>query len=162
VLEGKAVLEVDDEPDVLEAIAEVHDLRRVDTAGAFDRAEQMLQTGKYEVVIPDVLGVKGWRLLDPAVERKSLAVMLTAPALSPDYILRAMERGAISYVPKEDPAYLDPMLAELFDSVTRGDSPWRHTLNRLEPFLDEPFHPDWRQEHSALWDDLDKRSPKSI
>lgn len=83
MLEGKAVLPVDCEPDVLETIVEVLDLRLVESAGTFARAEQILQTGNYDIVILDVMGVRGLHLLDLAVERKFLAVMLTAPALRP-------------------------------------------------------------------------------
>ncbi|MBI4961842.1 MAG: response regulator [Desulfomonile tiedjei] len=162
MLEGKAVLAVDDEPDVLETIVEVLYLCRVDTAGSFNQAEKLLQTRDYDVVILDVMGVRGLHLLDIAVQRKFPAVMLTAPALSPDYILRAMDRGAISYIPKEDLANLDSLLVELLDIISQGNSPWRHTLTRLEPLLDERFPSDWRQQYRALWDSLDEKSPKLV
>jgi hypothetical protein len=87
--------------------------------------------------------------------------MLTAPALTPEYILQSMQRGAISYIPKEDLSQLDVLLTELFDIMSRGQSPWRHTMNRLGPFLDERFPAGWREACTALWDELDRRLPES-
>ena len=78
--------------------------------------------------------------------------MLTAPALSPDYLLKAMQRGATSYLPKEDLANLDSLLKELFGILANGDSPWRHTMKRLEPLLDERFPSGWKENYRVLWD----------
>lgn len=152
MLKGKTILAVDDEPDVLETIAEILDMCRIETAGNFDKARQLLNTGHYDLVILDIMGVKGLDLLDTAVEKNFPCVMLTAPALSPDYVLKAMQRGATSYLPKEDLANLDSLLTELFDILAKGASPWPHTLKRLEPLLDERFPSGWRENYRELWD----------
>jgi DNA-binding response OmpR family regulator len=151
VLKGKKILAVDDEPDVVETIAEILDMCRIETAGNFDKAQQLLNTGHYDMVILDIMGVKGLDLLDTAVAKDFPCVMLTAPALSPDYVLKAMQRGATSYLPKEDLANLDSLLTELFDILANGGSPWHHTLKRLEPLLDERFPANWREKYKELW-----------
>ena len=94
MLKGKTILAVDDEPDVLETIVELLDMCRIETAGNFDKAQQLLRTRSYDMVILDIMGVKGLDLLDTAVEKAFPCVMLTAPALSPDYLLKAMQRGS--------------------------------------------------------------------
>jgi CheY-like chemotaxis protein len=104
------------------------------------------------MVILDIMGVKGLDLLDTAVEKDFPCVMLTAPALSPDYLLKAMQRGATSYLPKEDLANLDSLLTELFEILANGESPWRHTMKRLEPLLDERFPSGWKENYRVLWD----------
>lgn len=152
VLKGKTILAVDDEPDVLETIEELLDTCRIETAGNFDKAQQLLRTRRYDMVILDIMGVKGLDLLDTAVEKAFPCVMLTAPALSPDYLLKAMQRGATSYLPKEDLANLDSLLTELFVILAKGDSPWRHTMKRLEPLLDERFPPGWKENYTVFWD----------
>ena len=150
MLRNKVILAVDDEPDVLETIVEVLEKCRVETAGDYEQAQQMLHTKSYDMVILDVMGVKGLHLLEAAVYRRFPSVMLTAPALNPDYILKSMKRGAISYISKEDLVNLDELLSDLFRIMSRGISPWRHTMKRLEPLLDERFTPDWRHTYKDL------------
>jgi CheY-like chemotaxis protein len=152
VLRGKTILAVDDEPDVLETIIEVLDMCLIETAGTFNKAQQLLETNEYDIVILDVMGVKGLHLLDLAVKRHFTAVMLTAPALTPDYILRSMSRGAVSYISKEELACLDTLLGELLELMAAGQSPWQHTLRRLEPLLDERLPPGWQQKYGNPWD----------
>jgi DNA-binding NtrC family response regulator len=156
VLTGKKILIVDDEPDVLETATEVLHMCQIDTAGTFGNAEELLETFQYDMVILDIMGVKGLNLLDIAVRRGFLPVMMTAPAMNPEYILQSMQRGAISYIPKEDLSMLDLLVAELFEIQARGQSPWRHTLRRLEPVLDERLPAGWRETYKGLWDELDR------
>lgn len=150
MLQDKVILAVDDEPDVLETIVEVLDMCRVDTAGDYGRAQELLQTKSYDMVILDIMGVKGLHLLESAVCQRFPSVMLTAPALNPEYILKSMKRGAISYISKEDLVHLDTLLGDLFGLMSNGASPWRHTMKRLEPVLDERFSPDWRNTYKDL------------
>jgi DNA-binding response OmpR family regulator len=150
VLEDKAILAVDDEPDVLETIVEVLEMCHVDTAGDYNRAEDLLRTRSYDMVILDIMGVRGLHLLESSVNRKFPSVMLTAPALNPEYILKSMKRGAISYISKEDLVHLDTLLSDLFGIMNSGASPWVHTMKRLEPLLDERFSPEWRVEYKDL------------
>lgn len=160
MLAGKKILIVDDEPDVLETVVEVLHMCRVDTAATFGRAQELLQTGQYDMVILDIMGVRGFNLLDIAVQRSFPPVMMTAPAMSPEYILQSMQRGAISYIGKEDLASLDTLLTKLFEIRAQGQSPWHHTLQRLEPLLDERLPVGWRDTYKGLWEELNKRLPE--
>ncbi len=149
VLDGKTILVVDDEPDVLETIEEVLDACVVETAGHFDKALELIRTKCYDMVILDIMGVKGLHLLEAAVERNFITVMLTAPAMTPEYLVGSMERGASSYIPKEELADLDSLLSDLWGIIESGKSPWDHTLKRLEPLMCERFGKDWREEHKT-------------
>ncbi len=144
MLRDKTILVVDDEPDVVDTIAEILEACRVDTAGTYRTGLQRLQSGSYDLVILDIMGVSGLDLLDAAVQRDIPAVMLTAPAISPEYLLKSLERGAISFIPKHDLADLNELLSELLTVVENGQSPLLHTIKRLEPLLDEFFPPDWK------------------
>ncbi|MBI5250386.1 MAG: response regulator [Desulfomonile tiedjei] len=148
----KTILVVDDEPDVLETIVEVLERHQIQTAGTFGKALELLETQRYDMAILDVMGVKGLDLLATAVRKEIPAVMLTAPAMNPEYILKSMELGAVSYISKEDLAHLDALLAELLGVLERGESPWRHTMERLEPTLDERLPVGWKDEYKKLWD----------
>ena len=160
-LDNRRILVVDDEPDVLETIAEVLDMCHVETAADFKKAEKLLRTRNYDMVILDIMGVSGLHLIDVAVERNVLAVMLTAPAFNPEYLLKSMERGAISCFPKEDLAELDSLLGELYQVIEDGGQPWHHTMKRIEPLLDERFSPSWKTRYKKLRDATAKRPKKS-
>jgi len=150
-LDKKKILVVDDEPDVLETVEEVLEMCQIETAGSYDKALRLLESESYDMAILDVMGVKGLDLLDEAVRRNVPSLMLTAPAFTPQYILESMQRGAVSCLPKQELATLDSWLSELFGVMERGDSPWLHTMQRLEPLLDERFPPDWKQKYKDLW-----------
>jgi CheY-like chemotaxis protein len=160
-LDNKRILVVDDEPDVLETIAEVLEMCHIETAADFQKAEQLLKTRSYDMVILDIMGVRGLHLIDVAVQRNVLPVMLTAPAFNPEYLLKSLERGAISCFPKEDIAELDSLLSELYQVIENGGQPWHHTMERIEPLLDERFSPDWKNRYKGLWDTATKDPKKT-
>ena len=47
ILEGKKLLIVDDEPDVVETIKELLDMCNIDTAADFETGEKLLNQNKY-------------------------------------------------------------------------------------------------------------------
>lgn len=146
----KKILAVDDEPDVLETILEVLDSYDVQTAGSFEAARRLLVTETYDMVILDIMGVRGMDLLDIAVERNFPAVMLTADALDPGHVLESMLRGAGSFIIKENIDKLDKLLEELFQLLEKGESTWVHTMKRLAPMLDACFSPEWRDAYKEM------------
>lgn len=141
---------MDDEPDVLETVTEILDMCHAETARTFDEADKLLKTNRYDLVVLDIMGVKGLHLLDVAVERDIPAVMFTAPGFNPHYVLESLERGALSCFPKEDITQLDALLAEVLRVVSEGLHPWSFTVKRLEPLLDEQFLSDWKTRFNRL------------
>jgi DNA-binding response OmpR family regulator len=63
LLEGKKVLVVDDEPDVLEVIADLLKQCRVTTASNFEDAKHLLETQTFDLAVLDIMGVDGYGLL---------------------------------------------------------------------------------------------------
>ncbi len=148
--DNKKILAVDDEPDVLELVADVLCDCNVETAKDFETAKSLLAANAYDLVILDILGVRGLDLLDIAVERDCPAMMLTANALDPGHIMQSMLRGAVSFVPKEDIDKLDALVSELFQLLKSGESTWSHTIKRLAPLLDEKFGAEWRDAYREM------------
>ena len=118
-LKGKHILAVDDEADILETIEEILEESKVDTARDYKSASQKIKEGKYDLAILDIMGVDGLQLLAEAVQREIPTVMLTAHAISPDTLMESIQKGAISYLPKESLADLDRLLNELLAAFHR-------------------------------------------
>ena len=142
-LQDKAILVVDDEPDILETVAEILDMSEVHTAVDYDMAIQYLSGYTYDVVILDIMGVNGFELLKEAVSREFPAVMLTAHALSPESLKKSIKLGAVSFLPKEKISEL-PSFIE--DVVMGGGKPvWQKLFDRLGAHFNKRFGPDWKE-----------------
>jgi DNA-binding response OmpR family regulator len=93
ILEGKKLLIVDDEQDVMETLKDLLDMCRIDTAADFQTAEKLLNQNKYDVAVLDIMGVKGYDLLEIANKKGVPALMLTAHALSPEDFGKSISGG---------------------------------------------------------------------
>src|SRR4030042_370199 len=69
-LKDKVVLVVDDEPDVLETVADELDMCIVHKAKDYDTGLQYLLSYTYDVVILDIMGVNGFELLKTRSEER--------------------------------------------------------------------------------------------
>ncbi len=65
------------------------------------RRGSYLMTFTYDIVILDIMGVNGFDLLKVSVKRGFPTVMLTAYALTPEALEKAIRLGAVSFLPKE-------------------------------------------------------------
>ena len=99
ILKGKRILVVDDEPDILESIVELLDTCMIDTAQDFQTGEKCLGEFDYDAAILDVMGVDGYKLLKIAKQKGIPTIMLTAHALSPNYLIKSIKEGAHVYLP---------------------------------------------------------------
>lgn len=141
ILKDKIVLVVDDEPDVLDTVADVLDSCLVTKAGDFETARQYLMSYTYDIVILDIMGVDGFELLKVSVKRGFPTVMLTAYALTPEALETSIRLGAVSFLPKEKMGELDEFLA---DVVLGGNKPvWGKLFNKLGHLFSKRFGPDW-------------------
>ena len=142
ILKGKRLLIVDDEPDVLETLGELLDMCRIDFARYFEDAQELLKKNSYDVAVFDIMGVRGYRLLDIAVHKGIPALMFTAHALSPDDLVKSIDRGAKAYIPKEKMAEIGEYLAELLRDQKKGQ-PHTRWFEKLGSFFDRQFGSDW-------------------
>jgi DNA-binding response OmpR family regulator len=115
LLNGKTLLIVDDEPDLLDLVVEDFPECVVDTARSYAEGREKLANGRYDAVILDVSGVQGFDLL-AEFKGKAPCIMLTAHALAPEDLARAIEGGAALYLPKEEIAALDEFLERVFSA----------------------------------------------
>ncbi|MGD8387678.1 MAG: response regulator [Desulfobacteraceae bacterium] len=157
-LEGKRVLIVDDEPDILETLEELLDMCLIDTAPNFESARKFLEKNDYDVAILDIMGVQGYDLLKIATQKGIPCLMLTAHALSPDNLVKSLKEGAQSYVPKDKITEIATYANEVLEAAERGkeerDIRW---YQRLKPFFDRKFGKGWRQKDADFWKDFDSK-----
>lgn len=138
ILDGKKLLIVDDEPDVVETLKDSLDMCVIDAAGDFETGKELLNTKIYDAAILDIMGVNGYDLLEIARKKDIPALMLTANALSVDDLAMSISQGAGGYIPKEKMADISVYLTDLLDSQAGKRKPQRW-FSRLEPFFDKIF-----------------------
>lgn len=156
ILEGKKILIVDDEEDVIESLKEVLDMCEIDTATDFQTAKERLHQNEYDVAILDIMGVQGHDLLELANRKGVPAVMLTAHALSPDDFDRSISGGAKAYIPKERLSEIDVFVEDLL-KVQRGEEKPNKWFLRLKPFFEMQFGKDWLKTYREVKKELEKR-----
>ena len=143
ILKDKVVLVVDDEPDILDAIAEQLDMCRLYRAKDYEIAMQLLAGFKFDIVILDIMGVRGFELLKKSVSKGFPTVMLTAHALSPEALKESIKLGAVSFLPKEMMAELDTHLTDVITGSRK--MVWKKQLEKLSAYFDRQFGADWKE-----------------
>jgi DNA-binding NtrC family response regulator len=147
VIIGKRLLIVDDERDILETLAELLEVSKIDRASSFEEAKKHLEQYDYDLVVLDIMGVKGFDLLEIASRRKIPALMLTAHSLNVESLSRSVKEGAAYFVPKQKMADIATYVADVLEAKEGKKNPWIWWLKRLGGFFDEMFtRPDWREE----------------
>ena len=147
LLEGKRILVVDDEPDVLEALKALLSICDVVTASSFEEAKELLETQHFDIAILDIMGVNGYELLKISDQRNLIAIMLTAHALSPDDLRRSFNEGAAHYVPKDKMAEITTYLTDILEAKEKGKSLWWRWQERFASYFDRKYGPDWQKRH---------------
>ena len=147
VLDGKRILAVDDEPDVLavleQEIKDSYPNCQVDKATTYEKGVELINTTAYDVVILDIMGVRGFDLLDLAVKRNLKVSMLTAHDLTAEALKKSHDLGARAYLPKDKLGEIVPFLEDvLTQEYTTG---WKRLLQKLGPFFDDQLDKDWKK-----------------
>ena len=143
ILKDKSVLIVDDEPDILDSITEQLDMCRIYRAKDYEIALQLMAGFKFDIVILDVMGVRGFELLKKSVSKGFPTVMLTAHAMTPEALKESIQLGAVSFLPKEMMAELDTYLADVITSSRQ--MVWKNLLEKLGDYFDRQFGADWKE-----------------
>ncbi|MDY7038798.1 MAG: response regulator [Thermodesulfobacteriota bacterium] len=157
ILKGKKILIVDDEPDILETLEELLDICIIDTAPDFETAKKFLDKNIYDVAILDIMGVRGYDLLELANEKSIPALMLTAHALSPDNLVKSIIKGAQAFVPKEKISEITVFIEDIIKARQKGIARHGTWFSRLKPFLDKKFGTGWREKDKEFWQDFDRK-----
>ncbi len=161
VLNNKRILAVDDEPDVLDVLKEeimsAAPKCLFETATTFEQASELMVSWSYDLLILDIMGVRGFDLLQRATVREYPipTVMLTAHAFSPDALKRSIELGARAYLPKERLGAIVPFLE---DVLTYEYGPvWKRLLKNVEGVFNKEWGPYWRKPDNAFWEEFEAK-----
>jgi len=159
ILDGKSILAVDDEPDVLTVLGEeilgACPRCKLDKATTFEEASQMFASHTYDIVILDIMGVRGFDLLERAVLRKLPVAMLTAHALSPEALKRSMELGAQAYLPKEKLGEIVPFLEDVLKYEYLPG--WKRLLENLKGFFAARWGKHWQMTDKEFWKGFEEK-----
>ena len=161
ILNGKRILAVDDEPDVL-AVLEEEILAscpncKVDKATTYEEAVTKLGSQVFDIVILDIMGIRGFDLLDVAVKRNLPVAMLTAHALNPEALKHSIQMGARAYLPKEKLGEIVPFLEDILserDSLTG----WARLMKKLESYFNSRWGEYWKKKDAEFWKEFDEKS----
>jgi DNA-binding NtrC family response regulator len=157
ILDGKMILIVDDERDVLDVLKGLLDMCKLDVASSFEDARELLETKYYDIVVLDIMGVRGYDLLEIANRRNIPALMLTAHALSEEHLKKSAEMGASSYIPKEEIANIATYIADVLEAREMNTNSWLRWFDRLSTFFDKKFGgTDWREKEKQFWEEKRK------
>ena len=153
ILEGKRILAVDDEPDVLDTLEELlEDYKGLifDRATDYETGFHLLRSWSYDAVILDIMGVRGFDLLNASVHLGFPTVMLTAHALSPENLKKSIELGARAYIPKEKMADIDEFLEDVLTMGHAGNL--AKMFQRLGSLFSKKFGSRWMEDEKTFWD----------
>lgn len=158
-IHGLRVLAVDDEPDILETIVDVLDGATVDCAKSYEEAMALLMPSEadapapeqYDVAVLDIMGVDGMSLLTHTVNNDIPTVMLTAHAMNPQTLKASIEKGALSYLPKEELANLAEHINDVLEAVELGQPTWKRLFSRMGNFFEKAFAPGWKSDDPDFW-----------
>jgi CheY-like chemotaxis protein len=141
ILDGKKLLLVDDEPDVLAVLEEEIKMScpscKIDKASSYKAASERLESQTYDLVVLDIMGVQGFDLLERAAKSNLKVAMLTAHALTPEALKRSFEMKARAYLPKEKIGEIVPFLEDVFAYEYLPG--WKRLFTKLEGFFEEKF-----------------------
>jgi DNA-binding NtrC family response regulator len=153
LLDGKRILAVDDEQDVLDTLVDLLPMCKVIKAASFEEAEKLLESQHFDIAILDIMGVDGYGLLDIATRKNIPAVMLTAHAWSPDNLVRSIKEGAVSYLPKEELANITDYLNDVLTAKKEGRDPWVSWHERLPTsYFERRWGAAWKDTDREFWD----------
>jgi len=161
ILNGKSLLAVDDEPDVLDVLEEeilgTAPNCYVDKATEYQKASELLSSLTYDLVILDIMGVGGFDLLNLAVNRPFPfpVIMLTAHALDPKALRRSIEIGARAYLPKDKLGEVVPFLEDVlrYENIPG----WGRLFQNLLGFFNARWGENWKKTDEQFWKEFDEK-----
>jgi DNA-binding response OmpR family regulator len=141
ILNHKKLLIVDDEPDILDILEEeILDScpdAKIDKATNYENAAELLKSKDYDLVVLDIMGVRGFDLLEIAVAQKRKVAMLTAHALNLDALKKSHDSGAMAYLPKDKLGEIVPFLEDVLQYEYK--SGWDRLIEKLGGYYTKKF-----------------------
>lgn len=135
ILKGRAILVVDDETDILDTVEEELDMCIVHKAKTKEAALELISKNRYDIVVLDIMGVDGFKILEQTVKNYIPTVMLTAHALTKESLQKAAKLGASSFLPKDKMIELETFLVDVIRND--GKPVWRKLFERMSSYFNE-------------------------
>jgi len=160
ILNGKTILAVDDEPDILSVLeAEILGAApkcKFEKATTYEEATKKLESQPYDLVILDIMGIRGFDLLDLAVTKNFRVAVLTAHALSPEALKKSIELGARAYLPKDKLGEVVPFIEDVlkYDYLPG----WNRLMKTLEGYFNAKWGELWKKSEEKFWKDFEKKT----
>ena len=152
LLNGKKILVVDDEPDILGVLEDILDMSKIVKAQTFEEGKKQLESQAFDVAVLDIMGVDGFGLLEIANRNNIPAVMLTAHAFTPDNLVRTIKQGAASYIPKEEISHIAEYLIDVLNAKEKGENPWGTWQERLpSSYFEKRWGAAWKDADEHFW-----------
>lgn len=161
ILNNKKILAVDDDPDILSLLKELLPMCSLETASTFRDAKALLEKNTYDAAILDIMGVKGYRLLEITRSKNIPSLMLTAHALTPENLKQAIEMKADAYVPKERMTNIAAYVSDMLAARKEGRQNHEKWFSLLKPTFDKLFGEGWRKKDRQFWDAFDTKQISS-
>ena len=155
ILNGIRVLAVDDEPDVLDTLEDLLDGYAgliLDRATDYDTGYHLLRSWTYDAVILDIMGVRGFDLLNASVHLGFPTVMLTAHAFSAKDLQTSIEMGARAYIPKENMVDIADFLEDVL--ALEYGSGLKRMFQRLGGIFNKKFGSRWMEDEKTFWEQV--------
>jgi DNA-binding NtrC family response regulator len=160
LLDGKEILIVDDEPDVLDTLEQLLSMCKVTKATTFEDGKRLLETRHFDLAILDIMGVNGYELLRLAYDQMVTAVMLTAHALSLENTKRSYREGAAFFIPKDRMGGIATYLIDVFEAKEKGVDSWQSWYERFAFYYDKKFGEEWQKKDRGFWEKLAKQKER--
>ena len=129
--------------------------RLQDFGCSVEEAKNFLDRYDYDMLILDIMGVKGFDLLEIAKQKGIPALMLTAHALTEESLKKSAQDGASYFVPKDEIAQIATFVADVLEATEKNKNPWARWFERLSGTFDIMFTgPNWREREKEFWDKM--------
>lgn len=140
ILNKKRLLLVDDASEFLKVFEELlldscPDIM-IDKATEYDHAAEFLRANAYDLVVLDITGIRGFDLLEMAVNKNFKVAMFTGYT-NPLTISKSHSMGAAAFLPKEKLPEIVPLLEHTLSHD--NESGWCGLLHKLNDYYDKKF-----------------------
>jgi DNA-binding NtrC family response regulator len=122
ILEGKRILVVENEREILNMVSEALAASEVVAVGNVEDARPLIARESFDLAILDTVHSNGCALLEDCHANKLPTAMLTPREVEVGRVNEAMKRGVMSFFPKDDLDRLPETVSDLLAHLGKGTS----------------------------------------
>ncbi len=155
-LKDKQILAVDNEWDVIETIQDVLSGACLDVTRNHERALEKIELTQYDLAILDIMDDHGFLLLEECVKRDIPAIILISVTAPRELLMKAVKKGAVSYLAKKHLDELGTLIHQLFSSQNQGNPAWKVMFKKLKGY-NKRFKDKMEDINGDFWAASDKK-----